>query len=170
MPVSAIPGWALLGDWEEDGTRFFQVDRTTSLTIRVLKPYGHLAVQIYARLFVNEAYVAAAKILGSGNILMPQDNVLCNIEVHPDHRGHHYSVRLMELVQRQIGVVYRTGLMSKSGFANTKYLGLLLVPGREMTSRKPSNTVLSIGRLETSLSSKILYTRASAPGSYFRVS
>lgn len=127
-----IPTWALPNEWERDETSFFQAQDGTALTIYRSKSFSYGGPQIHARMFVNQVLVAAAIMFGRGNTDMKDGNVLSGIEVHPEHRGRRYSVLLMKLVQEHIGVVYRTGMVSKSGYANTKYLHLPIIPGRKI--------------------------------------
>lgn len=127
-----IPTWALPNEWERDETSFFQAKDGVALTIYRIKNPTFGGPQVRARMFVNRVLVAAAIMFGPGNTDMKDDNVLGGIEVRPEYRGHRYSVLLMKLVQERIGVVYRTGMVSKSGYANTKYLHLPIVPGRKI--------------------------------------
>ena len=129
----AAPDWALPLWWEDPADiRFYQVDDRTAFTIRTDRPLMSQCDHLYIRFFVDETFVAAAKVLGPGNSDLSTANVLCFVEVHPEHRGHRYSSRLMELVQGVIGPVYRSGMVSQSGHANMKHLDLPLVPGREV--------------------------------------
>lgn len=136
---TSLPKWTDVNEWEDTEGRTFHVHPArpdVALTVDVLTPYFGAPSKYHARLFVGEVFVAGVVVMGPGNFNKSDANVICGIEVHPGHRGNHYSVLLMDMLQDVIGTVWRTGTLSVSGFANAKYLQLPLVPGSEMRSTR----------------------------------
>lgn len=135
MLISTLPSWTSVVDWEdpEDLTFVPHPSRPdVAMTLWETPPYLTGVRRVRARLFVDETFVAAASVMGPGNFDVPSSFALCGVEVRPDHRGNRYSALLMEMVQRELGTVYRTGLVSISGAANMKNLVLPLAPGYQV--------------------------------------
>lgn len=130
--TTILPAWADVRDCEDD-VSFWETDaENTHLSIFTDDLLRSRVLVHYARLFVDQKFVAGAKMLGPGNFSMQAGTVLCYVEVHRDYRGRKLSATLMQEVQKHLGVVHRTGTFSMAGAANAKYLDLPLVPGGKM--------------------------------------